>query len=131
MAIAEECGVANRLVLPRHVPDMESELQQASIFVLSSRWEGFPLVVIEAMAKGLPVVAFDCPTGPAELVEHGVTGLLVPAGDTGALAAAMLELMRDEDKRRRFGAAAVERAANYNLDSIAKRWDALLAELAA
>ena len=131
LARAEECDVADRLVLPRHVRDMDSEMQQASIFVLSSRWEGFPMVLIEAMSNGLPIVAFDCPTGPAELVEHGVTGLLVPAGDVDALAAAMLELIRDDDKRRRFGAAALERAANYTLDSVAKRWDALLTEVAA
>jgi glycosyltransferase involved in cell wall biosynthesis len=131
LAMAEECGVADRLVLPRQVRDMGSEMKQASLFVLSSRWEGLPMVLIEAMSNSLPVVAFDCPTGPAELVEDGVTGLLVPPGDVDALAAAILRLIRDEDMRRRFGAAALERAANYTLDSIAKRWDALFAEVAA
>ena len=78
--MAVERGIADRVQLPGHVRDMAAEMQRASIFVMSSRWEGFPMVLLEAMAKGLPVVSFDCPTGPADVVEHGTTGLLVPAG---------------------------------------------------
>jgi glycosyltransferase involved in cell wall biosynthesis len=111
------------------VNDMAKQMQLASLFVLSSRWEGFPMVIIEAMSKGLPVVSFDCPTGPADIVEHGVTGFLVPEEDVDGLAEAMLELIQDEPKRRRFGAAAAERAMEYTSSQIGPSWDALIAEV--
>jgi glycosyltransferase involved in cell wall biosynthesis len=128
--IVEE-DASNNVYMPGMVRDMAAQMEQASIFALSSRWEGFPMVVIEAMSKGLPVVAFDCPTGPADIVEDGVTGFLIPDGDEDAFATAMLELVRDEPKRRRFGAAAIERAEQYTLSAIGPRWDELIAELAA
>jgi glycosyltransferase involved in cell wall biosynthesis len=127
--LVAECGVAEQVQLGRHVRDMESEMERASIFVLSSRFEGFPMVLVEAMSKGLPVVAFDCQTGPAELVDHGVNGFLVPFGDLDGLAASVLELIRDEGKRQRFGAAARERAREYTSDRVVESWRALLSEL--
>ncbi|MEA2427512.1 MAG: hypothetical protein QOF37_1140 [Thermoleophilaceae bacterium] len=127
--LIEEHGAAGRVQMLGHVRDMPRQMQEASMFVMSSRWEGFPMVLIEAMSKGLPVVSFDCPTGPADIVEHGTTGFLVPQGDEAGLAEAMLELIRDEPKRRRFGAAAAERAAEYTLARVGPRWEELLAEV--
>ena len=130
-ALAAEHRAAERVTLHGKVRArrVAEYMEQASIFVLSSRSEGFPVVLLEAMSKGLPVVSFDCPTGPADIVEHGRTGLLVPPEDTDALGDAILELIRDEPKRRRFGAAAAERAADYSVGHIGARWDHLLAEL--
>jgi glycosyltransferase involved in cell wall biosynthesis len=124
-------GLTDRVRLAGAVKDLGKVMDRASIFVLSSRYEGFPMVLIEAMSKGLPVVAFDCPTGPADVVEDGVVGFLIPDGDVDALSAAIIELIRDEPKRRRFGAAAAERAASYDISAIGPRWDRLLAELTA
>jgi glycosyltransferase involved in cell wall biosynthesis len=126
----EQHGMATRVSLLGNVRNMADQFEQASLFVLSSRREGFPMVLIEAMSKGLPVVSFDVPTGPADLVADGVTGFLVPKGDGDALAEAMLELIRDEPKRRRFGAAAAERAQEYSLSKVGRSWDELLADLA-
>ena len=98
---------------------------------MSSRKEGFPMVLLEAMSAGLPVVSFDCPTGPRDIIREGVDGHVVPDGDGDALAAALSGLMEDEATRKAFGAAAVEGAARYDIATIAGRWEALLAETAA
>jgi glycosyltransferase involved in cell wall biosynthesis len=127
--IVEE-ETSNNVLLLGRVRNMREQMRQASLFVLSSRWEGYPLVLIEAMAAGLPVVSFDCPTGPAEIVTHGESGLIVPEGDIEALADAMLELIRDEPRRRRFSAAAVERARDFSREHVGGQWDELLEDLA-
>jgi glycosyltransferase involved in cell wall biosynthesis len=124
-------GLSERAQLVGAVKDLGNEMEQASIFVLSSRFEGFPLVLIEAMSKGMPVVAFDCYTGPSDIVEDGRVGFLIPNGDVPALAEAILELIGDEPKRRRFGAAAAELAMSYEISTIGPRWDRLLSELTA
>ena len=81
-------------------------MAQASIYALSSRFEGFPLVLVEAMSKGMACVAFDCPTGPADIIDDHRNGLLVPAKDVEGLTAALMEMVEDEELRRRCGDAA-------------------------
>ncbi len=105
------------------------EMTEASIFVLSSRFEGFPLVLLEAMSQGMAVVAFDCPTGPGEIVRAGENGILVAAGDVLGLAAGMRTLIEDDALRRRLGAAAVETAKRFSVSSVGPRWVAFLDEL--
>ncbi len=125
-----EAGLGANVRLVGQVADMAAELAHASVFALSSRFEGFPMVLLEALGQGLPVVSFDCPTGPREIIDDGRDGILVPDGDVAALTAALLELIEDPEKRRRYGAAALEKAACYDLRAVAARWTALFAELA-
>jgi glycosyltransferase involved in cell wall biosynthesis len=122
-------GLAGRVELAGAVEDMGAEMAAASVYVLSSRYEGFPLVLLEAMTKGLPVVATDCPTGPAQLVEDHRNGILVPPRDIGALARGLRELIEDPELRRRCAAAGVETARPYSPEMVGARWDELLSEL--
>jgi glycosyltransferase involved in cell wall biosynthesis len=106
-------------------------LASGSVFALSSRFEGFGMVIIEAMSKGLAVVSFDCPQGPSDIISDGRDGLLVPNGDVDALATTLLRVIDDQDLRRRMGAAAVETAHRYDADEIAARWRELLPDVGA
>lgn len=87
LRLAGELGVEDRVHMPGRAADMTPWYRHAACFVLSSHYEGFPMVLVEAMAHGCPVVSFDCDYGPRELIEEGKTGLLAPEGDVEALAA--------------------------------------------
>jgi glycosyltransferase involved in cell wall biosynthesis len=128
-ALVEELGLAGAVALEKPAADLGTEMERASIYVLSSRYEGLPLVLLEAMSKGMAVVSFDCPTGPADVVDDHVNGLLVPPQDVDALAAGMSELIEDAELRRRCAAAAVETAREYTMDHVGPQWEALLRDL--
>ena len=106
--------------------DMASEFQSASIFACSSRFEGFPLVIVEARSFGVPVVSFDCNCGPSEILRHGQDGLLVAKEDAKALAAALDRLMSNEKERRNFGQSAIE-DTRLDLGRILPTWQRVLA----
>ena len=123
-------GLTDSVVLPGLTPYLEREWSKASIGVMTSRSEGFPLVIAEAMAAGVPFVSYDCPNGPAAMITHGKTGLLVPPGDTDGLAAALTSLMRDDGRRREMGEAAAAGAERFRSPAIAASWLELYAALA-
>lgn len=125
-----ERGLSDVAKLPGPCRNLPAEMAKASIFVLSSRFEGFPLVLLEAMSKGMAVVAFDCPTGPGDVIDDHRNGILVPAGDVDGLANAILELIEDEELRRRCAAAAADTARSYTIEAVGPQWEALLEELA-
>jgi glycosyltransferase involved in cell wall biosynthesis len=125
-ALIDARGLAGSVDLAGAANDIGAELAKASIFALSSRREGFPLVLVEAMSKGLAVVSFACPTGPEDLIEDHANGILVPPLDTSAFAAALRELIEDEPLRRRLGASAAATASAYAIDAVGPRWEALL-----
>nr|BFE38999.1 hypothetical protein GCM10010200_112500 [Actinomadura rugatobispora] len=125
----DERGLAGRVVLRGRTPDLAGEMERASVYVLSSRFEGMPMVIIEAMSKGLPVVAFDCPTGPGEMIQNGGDGLLVPEGDVAGLTAALRTVIEDPALRERLGERALASSGAYHLDRIGPQWSRLLREL--
>jgi len=91
--LARKLGIREDLDLPGFVENPYKYMKRATVFVLSSQWEGLPTVLVEAMACGCPVVATDCPSGPAEILENGKWGRLVPPGDPEALAKAILDTL--------------------------------------
>jgi glycosyltransferase involved in cell wall biosynthesis len=92
-ALARELGVANDVALPGFRPNALAYMRAAAVFVLSSAWEGLPTVLIEALAAGTLVVSTDCPSGPREILQDGRLGALVPVGDAGALAKAIVHAL--------------------------------------
>ena len=118
-----ELGIdANRCHLNGPVDDVGQVYMDSSIFVLSSRFEGFGLVLVEAMACGLPVVSFDCPAGPDEIITDGYDGLLVPSGDVKVLAQKLMLLMADEELRKRLSQNARQSAQRYEMNLIEGKW---------
>ena len=127
--LRDELGLHGRVSFPGWTSDPFREMYRAGMFVFSSRYEGFGMVLGEAMACGLPVVSFDCPSGPREIVRHGVDGILVRPGDVTELAEAMDRLLGDEAEMRRLGARAVEVTSRFDKEKVMDMWEAVLREL--
>jgi glycosyltransferase involved in cell wall biosynthesis len=115
-------GLAGAVQLPGTSASREAWVESAGVFVLSSRYEGFPNATAEAMGAGLPVIAFDCDYGPRDMIDDGETGLLVRPEDTEALAAAMRRMMDDFPLRESLGRAARQRAADFSPASVTRSW---------
>lgn len=113
------------------VSDVKTEYLNGSIFVLPSRYEGFGLVLIEAMACGVPVVSFNCENGPRSIITEGEDGFLIPTFDIDAFADKLILLMQDSNLRRLMGEKAQKSAAKYDIDSIGSQWKQLFDELMA
>jgi glycosyltransferase involved in cell wall biosynthesis len=124
-----ERGIGHQARLMGWTDRLDLVLSQAAIFALSSRYEGLPLVGIEAMSKGLPIVAFDCPRGPRELVRDEQNGYLVANGDLLAFSTALERLVLDAELRGAMGKVALEDALHYQIPTVGQQWDRLLGEL--
>jgi GalNAc-alpha-(1->4)-GalNAc-alpha-(1->3)-diNAcBac-PP-undecaprenol alpha-1,4-N-acetyl-D-galactosaminyltransferase len=124
----KEFGLESRVFMPGHVSDVAARMRSAELFVLSSRQEAYPMVLCEAMAAGLAIIASDCPTGPVAIIENGENGILVPPEDAAALGLAMIRLIDDTPERRRLGAAARVKAPRLATAHVMLEWDQLLSE---
>ena len=124
---AKDLGVSSRLRFLGFRSDPDQFLAEAAVFVLPSRFEGMPNALLEAMAAGLAVIVTDASPGPLEVVEPGISGLVVPSDDPAALAEAMQGLVSDPDRRRRMGAAARERIAALDWPQLEPLWRSILA----
>ena len=109
--------------------DIENEYCHSSLFVFSSRFEGFGMVLVEAMACGLPVVSFDCPCGPKDIVKDGEDGLLVESGSLSALANGLLSLMNDPERRLSMSKAAQKNAQRFKIEYVAQQWQQLFEQV--
>lgn len=110
-------------------PDIMQRYLESSIMVLPSRSEGFGMVLIEAMACGLPCVSFDCPSGPRDIIAHGEDGFLVPPEDIPAMAARLAELMHNSDLRVQMGQVARKHVQRFQPEQVIGQWDALFKQL--
>jgi glycosyltransferase involved in cell wall biosynthesis len=124
-----QLGLHDCVQMNGNSPHLTEEWAKASIALMTSRNEAFPLVLMEAQAAGVPVVSYDCPNGPREIVIDGQTGVLVPHGDIGTLAARLDRLMGDAPLRHRLGADAVESIARFAPPVVTARWESFFQEL--
>lgn len=122
-------GLADRISLPGRAGNVGQWYAAADLYVMSSRFEGFPNTLVEAMAHGLPAVSFDCDTGPRDIIRHEVDGLLVPAGDVAALEAALRRLMGDAALRQQWGVRALEVRERFSVQRVTRMWEDLFEDL--
>ena len=122
-------GLSDNILLKGTVPPDGHIYEKASILLHTARYEGLPLVLLEAMSAGVPVAAYDCPCGPAEIIDNNVTGFLIPQGNRIEMANALNRLIEDEELRHQMGAASVGRADRFSPQAIMDRWENLLVSL--
>ncbi|MCC2973783.1 glycosyltransferase family 4 protein [Massilia sp. IC2-476] len=128
-AAVRAAGLEGRIALPGIAGNVGEWYARADLFVMSSHSEGFPNALAEALAHGLPAVSFDCNTGPRDIIRQGVDGLLVPAGDSEALAHALGRVMGDDGLRQALAARAGEARERFSLEKIAGMWESLFRQL--
>jgi glycosyltransferase involved in cell wall biosynthesis len=118
-----------QLHIHHNTKDVVKAYTAGSIFIMTSRFEGFPLVLIEAMQCGLPCIAFDCPYGPREIIKNGENGFLIPYDDDSSFIEKLTYLMEHPEEREQMGKAAQKTAAKYDKIQIMNQWKKLLTEL--
>lgn len=116
-------GLESQVLLCGYSRNLPEVMANASMFAMTSRSEGFPMVLIEAMSTGIPLIAFDCPRGPGETIQHGSNGLLIPEGRLRLFSRGLETLIADPDLRARLGAQGLRDAEAYTIDNIAAEWE--------
>lgn len=124
----ETKNLQDRVILPGAVKNPTEIVRHADLYVLTSRFEGFPNALAEAMAHGVPAISFDCPVGPRTIIRHETDGLLVPDGDRQALKSAMERLMGDSYLRDTFAERAGDVVQRFSVKTIADRWENIIKE---
>lgn len=115
-------GLERQVTLTRPTQEIGKVYQEASILASSSRYEGLPMVLLEAQSFGIPIVAFQCKCGPKDVVSDGINGYLVPEGDIAGMSQRLEILMKDVTLRKRMGLKAKESALRFNEEVIMKKW---------
>jgi GalNAc-alpha-(1->4)-GalNAc-alpha-(1->3)-diNAcBac-PP-undecaprenol alpha-1,4-N-acetyl-D-galactosaminyltransferase len=128
-ALAEELGVSSRVTFWGAQKFPSQFLRKADLFVLPSRFEGFPNALCEAMACGLPVLATDCPSGPREIVQHNVDGYLIPSENPDAMTEALDYLLSDRALRARLARSATQILDRFGIDQVMGTWESVIAQV--
>ena len=124
--IVSNLGLSQSVEFPGFVKDISGLMSSSSIFIVSSRYEGFSMVLLEAMAMGCACISFDCESGPGELIEQNVNGVLTPPEDIDAMAEALSILMVSQQRRNQLGSNAIQHAKKYSIDCVFECWQELI-----
>jgi glycosyltransferase involved in cell wall biosynthesis len=124
--LAKEKGIEDAVVFTGFRDDVADIMKESDIFVLSSRIEGMPMVLLEAMSQGMACIAYNCKTGPADIIESRFDGLLIEDQDKEAMRQNLQLLIDDEDLRNRLRANAVNSVEKFSIESIGGQWIKLL-----
>lgn len=122
MRTIEELHLSDSVFIHPPTKNIEAEYLKNSVFILTSLYEGWPLVLIEAMAAGLPVVSYDCPLGPSEIIQNGYNGFIVKDGDADTFVSSICRIIEDERLRHTMGQNALQSAAAYTADMVMPKW---------
>ena len=125
----DNLGLSKSVQLCGATKDIRSKYLESSIFVMTSRYEGMPMTMLEAKSLGLPVVSYDFPCGPRDLIEDCVDGYIVEEGDKDTFSQKLINLMRNENMRKSFGVKGKENALRYTEDNVMKLWEQLFSEI--
>ncbi|WP_281228044.1 glycosyltransferase family 4 protein [Flavobacterium aquiphilum] len=126
IALAGSLKLEKNLIFEKPTNNISQYYKISSIYVMSSRFEGLPLVLIEAKSFGLPIISFDCKTGPREIVRHNIDGVLVPPEDIDLLAKALLDLMLDIEKRKIYSDKSSEDVSRFSVSSFVNKWQGII-----
>lgn len=124
-ALVTGAGLGGRIVLPGQAGNMTAWYQRASFFALTSKFEGMPNALLEALAHGCPAVSYDCDTGPRDLIRDGIDGILVAPGDVAALGEALQSMMQNAHLRQGMAAQAITVCERFSIDVVLAKWEQL------
>jgi glycosyltransferase involved in cell wall biosynthesis len=124
-----EYGLENNVILMGYSDNVYKKYREYSLYVMSSRHEGFPMVLIEAKSNNLPIISFECKCGPRELIIEGENGYLVPCFDVEKMANRIIKLIGNEEKMKEFSKKASDGLSNLAIDNIVQKWEQLFNEV--
>lgn len=129
LALISDKGLSDRVFLEGRTDNVNHQMAHADLFVLPSLFEGFPNALCEAMAAGLPVVSFDCPSGPREIIRNGIDGLLVSPIHVASLRESLRVILYDEGMRKRLAEAAPQILTRFGIEAVMRQWTNLIMEV--
>ncbi|TLP70634.1 glycosyltransferase family 4 protein [Maribacter sp. ACAM166] len=127
--VEEEEGLAKRIIFTGFTNEVAQYMKEAAIFILPSRFEGLPMVLLEAMSQGMACIAYDCKTGPSDMLRDHYNGLLIPDQDVPSMQKGLLMLMENEKLRHTLGNNALRSLERYSMNSVASQWEELFKQL--
>ncbi len=124
-SLTKQLSISSSVSFAGAVDDVRSYYRKASFFVMSSMHEGLPVALIEAAANGLPLISYNCPYGPAVVIEHDKNGLLVENGNIEELSKAIVNMAVSDEKRKAFSCASMLKSNEFSIENISKQWSSV------
>lgn len=129
IALSKNLNIDDRVVFAGNTNNIQQAYLNSSIYIMSSRHEGFGLVLVEAMECGLPIVSFDCPCGPNDIITDSIDGILVENGNVELLASKLVSLIENPEEQARLAKNAIEKAKQFDIEIIMKQWESLFSRV--